>query len=66
MRAMSYRSISLAARTGVPGAEASMIRLFFSELCQRIDVLAMEIIGAAGGGGAATDSRDVRVGRAAT
>src|SRR5581483_172649 len=29
MRAMSYRSISLAARTGVPGAEASLIRIFF-------------------------------------
>jgi alkylation response protein AidB-like acyl-CoA dehydrogenase len=47
MRAMSYRSISLAARTGMPGAEASMIRLFFSELVQRIDVLAMDILGAA-------------------
>ena len=46
MRAMTYRSVSLAARTGVPGAEASMIRLFFSELVQRIDVLAMEILGA--------------------
>ena len=47
MRAMSYRSISLAARTGMPGAEASVIRLFFSELVQRIDVLAMDILGAA-------------------
>jgi alkylation response protein AidB-like acyl-CoA dehydrogenase len=47
MRAMSYRSISLAARTGVPGAEASLIRLFFSELVQRIDVLAMDIAGPA-------------------
>ena len=47
MRAMSYRSISLAARTGVPGAEASLIRLFFSELVQRIDLLAMEIAGPA-------------------
>jgi alkylation response protein AidB-like acyl-CoA dehydrogenase len=46
MRAMSYRSISLAARTGVPGAEASVIRLFFSELVQRLDVLAMDILGA--------------------
>ena len=45
MRAMSYRSVSLAARTGVPGAEASMIRLFFSELVQRIDLLAMDIVG---------------------
>src|SRR5262245_39861713 len=47
MRAMTYRSVSLAARTGVPGAEASIIRLFFSELVQRIDVLAMEIMGPA-------------------
>jgi alkylation response protein AidB-like acyl-CoA dehydrogenase len=44
---MSYRSISLAARTGMPGAEGSMIRLFFSELVQRMDVLAMDIVGAA-------------------
>jgi len=48
MRAMSYRSISLAARTGVPGAEASLIRLFFSELVQRIDLLAMDILGESG------------------
>ncbi|HEV7733411.1 MAG TPA: acyl-CoA dehydrogenase family protein [Candidatus Binatia bacterium] len=46
MRSMTYRSLSLAARTGMPGAEASMIRLFFSELIQRIDVLAMDILGA--------------------
>jgi alkylation response protein AidB-like acyl-CoA dehydrogenase len=48
MRAMSYRSISLAARTGVPGPEASLIRLFFSELVQRIDLLAMDVAGAPG------------------
>ncbi len=45
MRAMTYRSLSLAARTGMPGAEASLIRLFFSELVQRIDALAMDILG---------------------
>jgi alkylation response protein AidB-like acyl-CoA dehydrogenase len=45
MRAMTYRSLSLAARTGMPGSEASMIRLFFSELIQRIDALALEILG---------------------
>jgi alkylation response protein AidB-like acyl-CoA dehydrogenase len=45
MRAMSYRSISLAAKTGMPGAEASVIRLYYSELVQRIDVLAMDILG---------------------
>jgi len=55
MRAMTYRSLSLAARTGMPGAEASMIRLFFSELVQRIDVVAMEILGPAAVEGFATD-----------
>jgi alkylation response protein AidB-like acyl-CoA dehydrogenase len=56
MRAMSYRSISLAARTGMPGAEASVIRLFFSELIQRIDVLAMDIVGP--GAAEATEDSD--------
>ena len=48
LRAMTYRSVSRAARTGMPGAEASLIRLFFSELLQRIDALAMDILGAGG------------------
>jgi len=47
LRAMTYRSVSLAVRTGVPGAEASIIRLFFSELVQRIDLLALDILGPA-------------------
>ena len=55
MRAMTYRSLSLAARTGMPGPEASMIRLFFSELVQRIDVLAMEILGSSAVTGFAAD-----------
>jgi alkylation response protein AidB-like acyl-CoA dehydrogenase len=55
MRAMTYRSLSVAARTGMPGAEASMIRLFFSELIQRIDALAMEILGPAALGGFRAD-----------
>src|SRR5262249_8374610 len=55
MRAMTYRSLSLGARTGMPGAEASMIRLFFSELIQRIDALAMEILGPAALGGFRAD-----------
>ena len=54
MRAMTYRSLSVAARTGMPGAEASMIRLFFSELIQRIDALAMDILGPAGAWRAST------------
>ena len=45
MRAMTYRSLSLAARSGMPGPEGSMIRVFFSELIQRIDALAMDIQG---------------------
>jgi len=51
MRAMTYRSLSVAARTGMPGPEGSMIRLFFSELVQRIDALAIDILGAASLGG---------------
>lgn len=46
MRGMTYRSLSMVARTGMPGPEASLIRLFYSELIQRIDVLAMDILGA--------------------
>ena len=48
MRSMTYRMLSVASRTGMPGPEGSMIRLFFSELIQRIDRLAMDVIGAAG------------------
>jgi alkylation response protein AidB-like acyl-CoA dehydrogenase len=45
LRSMTYRSVSRTARTGVPSAEASLIRLFFSELQQRVFALAMEILG---------------------
>jgi len=45
LRAMTYRSVSRTARTGVPSAEASLIRLFFSELQQRVFALAMEVLG---------------------
>jgi len=45
LRAMTYRSVSRTARTGVPSAEASLIRLFFSELQQRVFALAMELLG---------------------
>jgi len=45
MRAMTYRSVSGASRRGMPGAEGSMIRLFFSELVQRIDQLTLDILG---------------------
>jgi alkylation response protein AidB-like acyl-CoA dehydrogenase len=45
LRSMTYRSVSRTARTGVPSSEASLIRLFFSELQQRVYGLAMEILG---------------------
>jgi alkylation response protein AidB-like acyl-CoA dehydrogenase len=45
LRAMTYRSVSKTARTGVPSSEASMIRLYFSELQQRVHALAAEIVG---------------------
>ncbi|MBM4269172.1 MAG: acyl-CoA dehydrogenase [Deltaproteobacteria bacterium] len=45
LRSMTYRSVSKTARTGVPSAEASIIRLFFSELQQRVAALATEILG---------------------
>src|SRR5262249_16034763 len=45
MRAMTYRSLSVVARSGMPGPEGSLIRLFFSELGQRIDALALDIQG---------------------
>jgi alkylation response protein AidB-like acyl-CoA dehydrogenase len=45
LRSMTYRSVSRVARTGMPSAEASLIRLFFSELQQRVHALAMEILG---------------------
>ena len=47
LRSMTYRSVSRTARTGMPSSEASLIRLFFSELQQRVAALAMEILGAA-------------------
>jgi alkylation response protein AidB-like acyl-CoA dehydrogenase len=45
LRSMTYRSVSRTARTGMPSAEASLIRLFFSELQQRVFALAMELLG---------------------
>ncbi len=46
LRAMTVAGISRNARTGVPGAEGSMIRLFHGELHQRVYQLALDIIGA--------------------
>jgi len=46
LRSMTYRGVSRTARTGMPSSEASLIRLFFSELQQRVLALAMDILGA--------------------
>lgn len=45
LRAMTYRNISEVARTGQPGPEASVIRLFTSELGQRLERLALLLAG---------------------
>lgn len=44
MRAMTYATVSTAARTDVPGPEGSMIKLFYADLAQRIHRARMEII----------------------
>ncbi|AYJ85379.1 acyl-CoA dehydrogenase (plasmid) [Sphingomonas paeninsulae] len=36
LKAMTYRTVSEVARTGTPGAEASIVRLYTSELSQRV------------------------------
>ena len=41
LRAMTYRNISEVVRTGQPGPEASVIRLFTSELGQRLERMAV-------------------------
>jgi alkylation response protein AidB-like acyl-CoA dehydrogenase len=45
LRAMTYRNISEVARTGQPGPEASVIRLFTSELGQRLERMALLLAG---------------------
>jgi alkylation response protein AidB-like acyl-CoA dehydrogenase len=45
LRAMTYAGISRAARSSQPGPEGSMLRLFSSELSQRIARLALDILG---------------------
>ncbi|HVV29599.1 MAG TPA: acyl-CoA dehydrogenase family protein [Mycobacteriales bacterium] len=48
LRSMMYASVSRNARLPQPGPEGSMIKLYFSELRQRVCRLAMEILGAQG------------------
>ena len=45
LRAMTYRNISEVVRTGQPGAEASVIRLFGAELGQRLERMAILLAG---------------------
>lgn len=45
LRAMTYRNISEVVRTGQPGPEASVIRLFTAELGQRLERMAMLLAG---------------------
>jgi alkylation response protein AidB-like acyl-CoA dehydrogenase len=42
---MTYRNISEVIRTGQPGPEASVIRLFTAELGQRIERMAVALMG---------------------
>ncbi len=46
LRALTITGISRNARTGVPGPEGSIVRLFHGELHQRVYQLALDIIGA--------------------
>ena len=45
VRSMTYAGISRSRARGQPGPEASVTRLFFSELTQRVHALAMDLIG---------------------
>ena len=45
LRAMTYVGISRSARTGSPGPEGSIVKLYYSELQKEIARLAMDILG---------------------
>jgi alkylation response protein AidB-like acyl-CoA dehydrogenase len=45
MRAMTYATVSSAARTDVPGPEGSMIKVFYADLAQRVHRAWMDLIG---------------------
>lgn len=55
LRAMSLRMLSTLASGGMPGAEASAIKLFWSEASQRLSEVGLRVLGA----GAALDGDDV-------
>ncbi|MCW2546490.1 MAG: putative acyl-CoA dehydrogenase [Mycobacterium sp.] len=48
LRAMTYVGISNTARSGTPGPEGSIVKLYYSELQKKIGRLAMDILGREG------------------
>jgi len=48
MRAIGYRMVTGILRTGRPGLEASMAKLYWSEMVRRMSTLALQMEGAAG------------------
>jgi alkylation response protein AidB-like acyl-CoA dehydrogenase len=48
LRAMTYALVSRNARTETPGADGSMIKLYYAEVTQRLYRLAMDVLGAEG------------------
>jgi alkylation response protein AidB-like acyl-CoA dehydrogenase len=47
LRALTYASVSRAAREAVPGAEGSIVRLYHTELLKRVSRFAIDILGVA-------------------
>ena len=45
LRAVTYLGVSRAARTGTPGPEGSIVKLYFAELEQKVARLAMDLLG---------------------
>lgn len=48
LRSMTYVAVSRAQRQAVPGPESSLLGLYFAELAQRVQGLAMDILGPLG------------------
>lgn len=48
LRLSAYRNVTRLSRTGVPGPEGSILKLFWSELEQRLKDTAFEVLGMAG------------------
>lgn len=44
LRAMTYTSVSRAARSGTPGAEGSIVKLYYSELHKKVARLAVDVL----------------------